>query len=126
MGGPCRNPLANLTRAYSKEYSKLLANHKSQVKLSFLIAWDFPGSYIPRSFYNHLKALEAATNSQRIQKSVLITPDQAAAELAKKVIEKFGGDVYAAPLLDHQTLAQYKDNPQRLINSLHHALKTLA
>ena len=125
MGGPCRNPLASLTRAYSKEYAKLSANIEGQASFSFLIAWDFPGSYIPRSFYNHLKALEAATNSQRIQKSVLITPDQAAAHLAKKVIEKFGGDVYVAPLLNHQTLAQYKDNPQRLINSLKKALKDL-
>ncbi|RLF11475.1 MAG: hypothetical protein DRJ69_01895, partial [Thermoprotei archaeon] len=73
-----------------------------------------------------VKALQTATNSERIQKSVLITPDQAAAELAKKVIERFGGDVYAAPLLDNQTLAQCKDNPQRLINTLHQALKTPA
>lgn len=123
LGGRCVNPLANLTKTYLNEYRKLLANKRSKAKISFLIAWDFPGSYIPRSFYNHLKALETATNSQRIQKSVLIAPDGAAAYLVRKVVEKFGGDVYVAPLLDQQVLAQYSEDPHHLINSLKQALR---
>jgi len=115
MGGQCVNPLAKLIEAYSNEYRKLLTSQQGRVKVGFLIAWDFPGSYIPRSFYNHLKALETATNSKRVQKSVLIAPDQAAAQLIKKVVEKFGGEVYVAPLLDQQILAQLlKTNAQRL------------
>ncbi|RLF11153.1 MAG: hypothetical protein DRJ98_04230 [Thermoprotei archaeon] len=123
MGGIARNPLSNLISLYAKEYRKLAETSTAKAKVSFLIAWDFPGSYIPRNFYNHLKALEEATKAHRVQKSVLIAPDTAAANLAKKTIEKFGGEVYVAPLLDRNLLALKKANPNLLLKALEEAVK---
>ncbi len=113
MGGLAKRPLSNLIKNYAREYQRLRHSKASALNVNFLIAWDFPGSYIPRSFYNHLRALEEATQAHRIQKSVLIAPDLAAAMLVKKVVEKFGGEVYLAPLMDRNLMLTLSKLNQR-------------
>ena len=126
MGGPARRPLSNLIRDYAREYQRLCSSRARLLDVNFLIAWDFPGSYIPRSFYNHLKALEEATGCQRVQKSVLIAPNLAAAILARRVIERFGGEVYLAPLMDRKLISSLRRMGGEALRILEEAIEGAA